>query len=82
MRDPGNLSLGTRELAALYGYFSESTRALHPQHKESNRGGRKAAQLSKELLVRLRGKKEVNRQWKQGHLDRTQVQKELNMVRR
>ena len=36
-----------------------------PQHKKSRTGGRKLAWLSKDLLVKLREKKEKYRQWKQ-----------------
>ena len=36
------------------------------QHKKSSRGGRRSTWLSKDLLVKLRDKKEMYRQWKQG----------------
>ncbi|KFZ45983.1 hypothetical protein N321_04792, partial [Antrostomus carolinensis] len=36
------------------------------RHKKSSRGGKKLAWLSKDLLVKLREKKEIYRQWKQG----------------
>ena len=37
-----------------------------PQHKKLSTGGRKPAWLNKDLLVKLKDKKEKYRQWKQG----------------
>ena len=56
MRSPGELPLGTEECN------KDSTRVLHLQQKKLSRRGRKW--LSKNLLVKLRDKKEKYRQWK------------------
>ena len=37
-----------------------------PMCKKSGKEGKRPARLSKDLLVKLKGKKEMHRQWKQG----------------
>ena len=39
-----------------------------PLCKKAGREGRQPGWLSKDLLVKLRSKKEMHRQWKQGHV--------------
>ncbi|KAK4829240.1 hypothetical protein QYF61_002505 [Mycteria americana] len=39
-----------------------------PMCKESGKEGKRPAWLSKDLLVKLKGKKEMHRQWKQGQI--------------
>jgi len=38
-----------------------------PWYKKTRRGSRKLAELIKDPLVKLREKKDIYRQWKQGH---------------
>lgn len=74
MTSPGNpLSLncpqGQRngtEPAAFKNAFLSMQELSIPKHTKSNQGGRKPAWLKKDLLVKLRDKKEMHKQWKQG----------------
>ncbi|KFZ48070.1 hypothetical protein N321_02745, partial [Antrostomus carolinensis] len=52
-----------------------------PQHKKSSRGGRKLAWLSKDLLVKLREKKEMYREWKQVCVAWEEYRDDLQMCR-
>jgi len=39
-----------------------------PRCQKSGKGGKRQAQLSRDQLVTLKGKKELHRHWKQGHV--------------
>lgn len=66
---PGKLSLETKEWSkysnSLRIPFWEHRSSLFPNTQKISRGGRKPARLSKDLLVRLRDKKDMYRKWKQ-----------------
>ena len=46
----------------------ERSKERIPRCKKSGKEGKKLAWLSRDLLVKLKGKKEMHRQWKQGQV--------------
>lgn len=52
----------------MFSLKNENTKLSFCLCKKANREGRKLGWLSKELLVKLRHKKEMHRQWKQEHV--------------
>ncbi|KFM05399.1 hypothetical protein AS27_15836, partial [Aptenodytes forsteri] len=48
--------------------FHRAQELLIPRHKKSGKEGKRPAWLSRDLLVKLKGKKEMHRQWKQGQV--------------
>ena len=52
-----------------------------PQHKKLSTGGRKPAWLNKDLLVKLKDKKEKYRQWKQRWLPWEEYRNAIQMCR-
>ncbi|KFQ69267.1 hypothetical protein N335_01811, partial [Phaethon lepturus] len=77
--------------------FHRSQEVLIPRCKKSGKEGKRPAWLSGDLLVKLKGKKEMHRQWKQGQVSweeyrdaaqlcrhgvrKTKVQLELHLAR-
>lgn len=71
IRSPGKLHLGTEELIIA----DNSLRILRAQElSPCVRNQSRKAWLRKDLLVKLRCKKEMHRQWKQGHVALLRVQ--------
>ena len=48
--------------------FHRAQELLIPRCKKSGKEGKRPAWLSQDLLVKLKGKKEMHRQWKQGQV--------------
>ncbi|KFQ80797.1 hypothetical protein N335_00574, partial [Phaethon lepturus] len=77
--------------------FYRAQELLIPRYKKSGKDGKRPAWLSEDLLGKLKGKKEMHRQWKQGQgswdeyrdvawlcrdvVRRAKVQLELNLTR-
>jgi len=45
-----------------------------PRSKKSGKEGKRPAWLSQDLLVKLKGRKEMHRQWKQGQVSWEELQ--------
>lgn len=52
-----------------------------PKYKKPSRGGRKLESLCKDPLVKLREKKGMHRQWKQGHVAWEEYRDAIRMCR-
>ena len=61
--------------------FHKAQELSIPQCKNSGREGTRLAWLSRDLLVKLKGKRELHRQWKQGHISREEYRDSAQLCR-
>jgi len=63
------MDMGTEQNWKLFkDTFLKAKQLSIPQHKITRRRGKKTAWLSKDVLIKLRKKKNMYRQWKQGYM--------------
>jgi len=61
--------------------FHKAQELLIPRCKKSGKEGKKLSWLSQDLLVKLKGKKEMHRQWRQGQVSREEYKDGAQLYR-